>query len=64
MCPKTEARELNTSWRAVQVGELNERLRHKHITLTLTDAALDYAVQQSYDHMCAQALCLALPAGP
>lgn len=37
----------------MQVRELNERLRHKHITLTLTDAALDYAVQQSYDHMCA-----------
>lgn len=37
----------------VQVNELNQRLRHKHITLTLTDAALDYAVQQSFDHMCA-----------
>ncbi|KAK9844178.1 hypothetical protein WJX81_007123 [Elliptochloris bilobata] len=35
----------------LQVGELNQRLKHKHITLTLTDAALDYAAQQSFDHM-------------
>lgn len=35
----------------VQVKELNHRLIHKSITLELTDAALDYAVEQSYDHM-------------
>ncbi len=38
---------------ATQVKELNQRLRHKHITLELTDAALDYAVEQSFDHLCA-----------
>lgn len=31
--------------------ELNQRLIHKSITLELTDAALDYAVEQSYDHL-------------
>ncbi len=36
---------------AAQVKELNQRLIHKSITLELTDAALDYAVAQSYDHM-------------
>jgi ATP-dependent Clp protease ATP-binding subunit ClpB len=35
----------------MQVKELNQRLIHKSITLDLTDAALDYAVAQSYDHM-------------
>ena len=35
----------------LQVKELNQRLIHKSITLELTDAALDYAVAQSYDHM-------------
>lgn len=34
-----------------QVGELNGRLRGKGITLELTDKALDYAVDQSYDHL-------------
>ena len=43
--------------RHAQVKELNQRLRHKHITLTLTDAALDYAVEQSFDHMCARCPC-------
>ena len=35
----------------MQVGELNSRLRHKGITLELSDKALDYAVDQSYDHL-------------
>ena len=35
----------------MQVKELNQRLIHKSITLELTDAALDYAVEQSYDHL-------------
>ena len=34
-----------------QVKELNARLMHKGISLELTEAALDYAVGQSYDHM-------------
>ena len=33
------------------MGELNGRLRHKGITLELTDRALDHAVDQSYDHL-------------
>ena len=45
-----------------QVKELNQRLRHKHITLELTDAALDFAVEQSFDHLCAGlAPCLRRP---
>lgn len=48
-------------WGPVQVGELNERLRHKHITLVLTDAALDYAVEQSYDHLCVPLPQLSIP---
>lgn len=35
----------------MQVKELNKRLIHKSITLNLTEAALDFAVSQSYDHM-------------
>lgn len=31
--------------------ELNKRLIHKSITLEMTEAALDFAVTQSYDHM-------------
>ncbi len=46
-----------------QVKELNQRLHHKHITLELTDAALDYAVEQSFDHLCAaSAPCMYLSA--
>ncbi len=32
--------------------ELNQRLKEKFITLELTPAALEYAVKQSYDHLC------------
>ncbi|EFN58888.1 hypothetical protein CHLNCDRAFT_56016 [Chlorella variabilis] len=35
----------------LQAAELNTRLRDRAITMQLTDAALDYAVAQSYDHM-------------
>lgn len=35
----------------LQSAELNERLKERFISLRLTDAALDYAVSQSYDHL-------------
>lgn len=35
----------------LQSAELNERLKERYISLRLTDAALDYAVSQSYDHL-------------
>ncbi|KAI7843936.1 hypothetical protein COHA_002475 [Chlorella ohadii] len=35
----------------LQSSELNQRLKERSITMQLTDAALDYAVSQSYDHM-------------
>ncbi|KAI3436547.1 hypothetical protein D9Q98_005963 [Chlorella vulgaris] len=35
----------------LQTAELNQRLKDRSITLELTDAALDYAVAESYDHM-------------
>jgi ATP-dependent Clp protease ATP-binding subunit ClpB len=35
----------------LQAAELNQRLKERSITMQLTDAALDYAVAQSYDHM-------------
>ena len=35
----------------MQTGELNPRLKGKHIALELTDAALDYVVAESYDHL-------------
>ncbi|PSC72780.1 chaperone 1 [Micractinium conductrix] len=34
----------------LQTVELNQRLKDRSITMQLTDAALDYAVAQSYDH--------------
>lgn len=34
----------------MQVQELNQRLRDKHIVLEMTDAALDHVVAESYDH--------------
>lgn len=35
----------------MQTWELNQRLKGKHINLELTDAALDYVVAESYDHL-------------
>lgn len=35
----------------LQTVELNQRLKDRGIGLTCTDAALDYAVAESYDHM-------------
>ncbi|KAL4457526.1 hypothetical protein ABPG75_012391 [Micractinium tetrahymenae] len=33
----------------LQTAEINQRLKERSITMTLTDAALDYAVAQAYD---------------
>ncbi|KAA6429047.1 MAG: heat shock [Trebouxia sp. A1-2] len=44
---KTRLREVAR----MQTGELNQRLKGKHIALELTDAALDYVVAESYDHL-------------
>jgi ATP-dependent Clp protease ATP-binding subunit ClpB len=35
----------------MQATELNARLKERNITMELTDAALDAAVAQSYDHL-------------
>lgn len=35
----------------MQAAELNQRLKGKNISLEMTDAALDYVVAESYDHL-------------
>lgn len=35
----------------MQAAELNQRLKSKNIILEMTDAALDYVVAESYDHL-------------
>ena len=35
----------------MQAAELNQRLKSKNISLDMTDAALDYVVAESYDHL-------------
>ena len=35
----------------MQAAELNQRLKSKNISLEMTDAALDYVVAESYDHL-------------
>lgn len=46
--PLTPAQLRNVA--RLQTVELNQRLKERSITMELTDAALDYAVAQSYDH--------------
>ena len=35
----------------MQAAELNQRLKSRNISLDMTDAALDYVVAESYDHL-------------